>query len=188
MLPTDDKLRKALPILTFLTEYFPDVIVELTKLCVQGNIQHNPELAPTDIKWAREKSADQMNTAFRHMFDRARGLHFDSDGVRHIIKSVWRNMAQAQLDIEAYADELNVKEAVIDTYRPIYGENTDPVQGGQTWDCYPADWPTYRPVDADLVGKLTEPERGAGLMPDHSPKPLRLCLHGLTVCKVCKFP
>jgi hypothetical protein len=146
MLPTDDKLRKALPIFTFLVEYFPDVIVELTKLCVQGNIQHNPELAPTDIKWAREKSTDQMNTAFRHMFDRARGLHFDSDGVRHIIKAVWRNMAQAQLDIEAH-------KAV--------------------------------PYAVSGVTELTEAERNAGLMPDHSPK---YCGHGFTVCKVCKFP
>jgi len=101
MLPTDDKLRKALPILTFLVEYFPDVIIELTQLCVAGNIQHNPELAPTDIKWAREKSKDQLNTAFRHLFDRARGVHYDADKIAHLTKTAWRSMAQRQLDIEA---------------------------------------------------------------------------------------
>jgi len=99
-LPTEDAARKALPILTFLTEYFPDVIVELTQLCVAGNIQHNPELAPSDIKWARGKSKDQLNTAFRHLWDRARGVHFDADGQPHLVKTIWRAMAQRQLDIE----------------------------------------------------------------------------------------
>jgi hypothetical protein len=100
-LPQDDAERKALPILTFLCGYFPDAIVELTRLCVQGNIQHNPELAPTDIKWAREKSADQLNTAFRHIFERKLGIIKDADGQYHSIKAAWRNLAQAQLDIEA---------------------------------------------------------------------------------------
>lgn len=99
-LPTDDASRKALPILTFLTEYFPDVIVELTALSVQGNRQHNPDLAPSDIKWAREKSKDQLNTAFRHLWDRARGVHLDADGCPHLVKMIWRGMAQRQLDIE----------------------------------------------------------------------------------------
>jgi hypothetical protein len=99
-LPLTDKERKALPVLTFLCEYFPDAIVELTKLCVAGNIQHNPELAPTDIKWAREKSADQLNTAFRHIFERKCGIVKDTDGQFHAIKAMWRCGAQAQLDIE----------------------------------------------------------------------------------------
>jgi|HubBroStandDraft_4_1064222.scaffolds.fasta_scaffold02083_8 hypothetical protein len=99
-LPVTDAERKALPILTFLTEYFPDAVIELTKLCVAGNIQHNPELAPTDIKWARAKSSDQLNTAFRHIFDRKRGVLKDTDGCYHSVKAAWRMMAQAQLDIE----------------------------------------------------------------------------------------
>lgn len=103
-LPLEDKERKMLPILTFLAEYFPDVIVELTQLCVKGNIQHNPELNPADIKWAREKSTDQLNTAFRHLFDRATGTHYDKDGAAHLIKTIWRAAAQRQLDIEAERD------------------------------------------------------------------------------------
>lgn len=99
-LPLADAERKALPVLTFLCEYFPDAIVELTRLCVAGNIQHNPELAPTDIKWSREKSADQLNTAFRHLFERKCGVIKDTDGQFHAIKAMWRCGAQAQLDIE----------------------------------------------------------------------------------------
>jgi hypothetical protein len=100
-LPVSDAERKALPILTFLCEYFPDAVVALTALCVQGNIQHNPHLAPTDIKWAREKSKDQLNTAFRHIFERKLGLLVDTDGQLHAIKGAWRCLAQGQLDIEA---------------------------------------------------------------------------------------
>jgi hypothetical protein len=99
-LPADDAARKALPILTFLCEYFPDVVVALTQLCVQGNVQHNAHLDPTDIKWARGKSKDQLNTAFRHIFERKLGIKRDSDGQLHAVKGAWRCMAQAQLDIE----------------------------------------------------------------------------------------
>jgi hypothetical protein len=101
MLPTDDAARKALPLLTFFTEYFPDVMIELVQLCVAGNIQHNKDLAPSDIKWAREKSKDQLNTAMRHLWDRAVGVHYDVDAQPHLIKMIWRGMAQRQLDIEA---------------------------------------------------------------------------------------
>ncbi len=101
VLPLDDAARKALPIFTFLTEYFPDVIVELTRLCVAGNIQHNPELAPNDIMWAIEKSTDHMNTAFRHQFDRGTGTHYDKDEQPHLVKAIWRLCAQRQTDIWA---------------------------------------------------------------------------------------
>lgn len=183
MLPTTDAERKALPIFTFLVEYFPDVIVELTKLCVQGNIQHNPELKPTDIKWAREKSTDQMNTAFRHMMDRGRGIHFDSDGVRHIIKSVWRNMAQAQLDIEAFRDVVPKPCPVaapggdgLDCTCPpeVVGAITQVVEPGQTWQCYPDNWP--HGMEADQIGDLTAPSAPT------------VCQCGFTICKLCQFP
>lgn len=99
-LPIDDKERKMLPILTFLTEYFPDAILAMVRVCVAGNIQHNPELAPADIKWARGKSADQLNTAFRHLWDHKVGLAKDSDGQYHLAKAMWRIGAALQLQIE----------------------------------------------------------------------------------------
>lgn len=101
MLPTNDKERKALPILTFLTEYFPDAILELVRVSVAGNVQHNPELAPADIKWARGKSTDQLNTAFRHLWDHKAGVTKDADGQYHLAKAAWRVLAQLQLTVEA---------------------------------------------------------------------------------------
>lgn len=96
-LPTDDKSRKALPLWSFLIEYFPDAFVEVCKVAVVGNNQHNPG---QPLHWAREKSTDQMNTAFRHLFDYGRGTKTDVDGVLHLAKAIWRLSAQLQLDVE----------------------------------------------------------------------------------------
>lgn len=100
MLPTDDKARKMIPLFTFLTQYFPDAILAMVGVSVAGNVQHNPELSPADIKWAREKSRDQMNTAQRHIWDYGTGVKRDVDGQWHLAKAAWRILAQLQLDIE----------------------------------------------------------------------------------------
>jgi hypothetical protein len=63
-----------------------------------GNEQHNPG---EPLHWAREKSTDQMNTAFRHQLDYATGVKKDTDGQWHLAKAIWRLSAQLQLDIEA---------------------------------------------------------------------------------------
>lgn len=97
MLPTDDKSRKALPIFTFLTEYFPDAIVELVKVSVAGNEQHNPG---EPLHWARGKSMNQLDTAFRHMWDHKRGTVLDTDGQYHMAKAAWRALAELQLAVE----------------------------------------------------------------------------------------
>jgi hypothetical protein len=96
-LPTDDKARKALPLWTFFMEYFPDVFLAVANVSIAGNIQHNPG---EPLHWAREKSTDQMNTAFRHMFDYGRGVIRDTDGQYHLAKAIWRLSAELQLLIE----------------------------------------------------------------------------------------
>jgi hypothetical protein len=96
-LPTDDKARKALPILTYLTEYFPDATLAEVRVAVAGNEQHNPG---EPLHWARDKSTDQLNTAFRHLWDHKRGTTKDIDGEYHLAKAVWRLKAALQLLIE----------------------------------------------------------------------------------------
>lgn len=96
-LPTDDKARKAMPILTYLTEYFPDATLAEVAVSVAGNEQHNPG---EPLHWAREKSKDQLNTAFRHMWDHKRGTVKDIDGQYHLAKAIWRLKAELQLQIE----------------------------------------------------------------------------------------
>jgi len=115
MLPTDYDARKEFPLLTVLTAYFPDAIEALVELCKQGNKQHtidtasavNPFKLPTDrVIWDRSKSTEQTETAMRHLWDHQRakrgvGSVKDADGHLHIIKSMWRCAAEAQLTIEA---------------------------------------------------------------------------------------
>ncbi len=97
-LPLDDESRKALPLWTFLFEYFPDAFVEVCRVSVVGNQKHNP--GTTTPRWAREKSTDQLNTAMRHLFDYGRGTKMDTDGVHHLAKAIWRLSAQLQLELE----------------------------------------------------------------------------------------
>lgn len=108
-LPRGYKARKDLPLFTFLTEYFPDAIVELVKVSVAGNVQHNPG---EKMHWARGKSMDQMNTAMRHIFDHGMGHVYDEeppevlacigeDGTMHLAKAAWRLLAEIQLICEA---------------------------------------------------------------------------------------
>jgi hypothetical protein len=97
-LPTDDKARKAMPILTYLTEYFPDATLAEVAVSVAGNKQHN---LGEPLRWVRGKSMDQLNTAFRHMWDHKRGTVKDIDGQYHLAKAIWRLKAELQLQIEA---------------------------------------------------------------------------------------
>lgn len=98
-LPTDYNARKAIPLYDFLTGYFPDALVEVTKVAVEGNKQHNPG---EPLHWARGKSMDQLNTAMRHMFDH-RVSKRDTDGCLHLAKAAWRLLAEIQLLTEAEA-------------------------------------------------------------------------------------
>ena len=102
MLPTTDQERKALPLWTFLMEYFPDALLAMADVAIEGNKQHNPG---QPLHWAREKSTDQMNTAFRHMWDYGRGVVKDVDGQYHLAKAIWRLSAELQLLIERERDE-----------------------------------------------------------------------------------
>jgi hypothetical protein len=97
-LPVDDAARKALPIWTYQMEYFPDAFLAEVGVAVAGNNQHNPG---QPLHWAREKSKDQLNTAFRHMWDHGRGVKKDTDGQYHLAKAIWRLKAELQLTIEA---------------------------------------------------------------------------------------
>ena len=97
MLPHDAKARKALPLYTFLTQYFPDALTELVKVSVAGNEQHNPG---EPLHWARGKSTDQLDAAMRHLFDHGVGIRFGVDGQRTLAQAAWRLLAQLQLDLE----------------------------------------------------------------------------------------
>ncbi len=109
----DPQGRKNVPIFFLITRYFPKALVEVTRVCVAGNAQHNPELPLFDINWSRGKSTDQLNTALRHMIDHAVSGPMDEEpndvlvamkahsrGTYHLAKAAWRILAALELQIE----------------------------------------------------------------------------------------
>lgn len=134
--------RKNLPVFTFLTEYFPKALVEMVKVCVAGNIQHNKDLAPADIHWSRDKSTDQLNTALRHMMDHVLTGPFDEEPsevqviiggrTRHLAKAAWRIMAELELSIERENEtRLN--------HRYVLDNRKSPLDPPQTQSSYAAE-------------------------------------------------
>lgn len=101
LLTTDSKARKQLQLWTFLMEYFPRTFLSVVEAARKGNEQHNPG---EPLHWSREKSADQMNAAFNHLFDYGTGSKIDTDGARHLAKAIWRLSAQNELDEEREAE------------------------------------------------------------------------------------
>lgn len=93
-LPTDAKLRKAIPLCTGVLDYFPDALCEVAELSRIGNEQHNPG---QPLHWAKEKSSDHPDCILRHLIDRGT---IDSDGVRHSTKVAWRALANLQIEID----------------------------------------------------------------------------------------
>jgi hypothetical protein len=119
-LPIDDKARKDLPLWSFMFEYFPDAWLEVVRVSVEGNKQHNPG---QPLHWAREKSTDQLNTAMRHQFDYGTGVKIDSkDGCYHLAKAIWRLMAQLQLDLDLEAKE---KKGTVEVALPFQYASKD---------------------------------------------------------------
>jgi hypothetical protein len=127
-LPIDNEKRKALPLWDFMFKYFPDAWLAVVDVAVQGNNQHNPG---EPLHWAREKSTDQLNTAFRHQFDYGLGVKRDTDGVYHLAKAIWRLSAQLQLDIEAERKESDGTEWATADQKPCKMHKP----------CGPAGWP-----------------------------------------------
>jgi hypothetical protein len=119
-LPTDDANRKALPLYDFMFSYFPDAWLAVVNVAVAGNVQHNPG---ETLHWARHKSKDQMNTAFRHIFDYGTGTKVDTDGQHHLAKAIWRLMAQLQLDIEFNREVKKPSSEEIVKDGPVYAKS-----------------------------------------------------------------
>lgn len=96
-LTTDPKLRKALPLVTGVLDYFPDALLAVAHCSKVGNDQHNPG---EPLHWARGKSTDESDALGRHLLERGK---MDVDGVRHSAKLAWRALALLQKEIEGEA-------------------------------------------------------------------------------------
>jgi hypothetical protein len=95
-LPTDSAARKAIPIVTGVLDYFPAALAEVAKVSKAGNDKHNPG---EPLHWARDKSADHIDSAVRHVLER--GTLDPDSGLTVLAHAVWRLLAALQLELEA---------------------------------------------------------------------------------------
>lgn len=80
--------------LAYLLRSAPEAFEAIAAVSYAGNEQHNPG---EPLHWARGKSADQADTALRHLMERGT---VDIDGHRHMAKCAWRCGALAQEELE----------------------------------------------------------------------------------------
>lgn len=93
-LPTDDKLRKQIPIATGVVDYFPRALAYIAHVSFVASQQHNPG---KPMCWDRTKSKDHANTSMRHFVERGKR---DKDGLRHSGKFAWRALALLETELE----------------------------------------------------------------------------------------
>ena len=86
--------RKDTPVFTGVLRYFPDAIMEIARVSLQGNKQHHPD---KPLHWDRTKSNDDLDALARHLIDAGT---VDDDGIRHTAKVAWRALACLQKEIE----------------------------------------------------------------------------------------
>lgn len=142
LLPTEDKIRKGLPLLKQIG-YFPKALREITKVSVVNNVRYNPDRDPADINWARGKSTDQMGSAFRHIFEHEfGGVVFEvvpeaavkATGITRVYvlaEAAWRLQAALELEIEKVeAEEFALSQVV---------KAADVEEVGDTQSTYAAD-------------------------------------------------
>lgn len=162
---SDYKGRKNQPIFHFLVRYFPKALAEITKVCVAGNVQHNPELDPTNINWSRDKSIDQLNTAMRHMMDHATVGPRDEEleavqeiiggNTYHLAKAAWRIMAELELQIEkdqamkplTFTEITTTGQGLFSSICPA-----SPVADLYEYICYADDCPGHAVMDGYCIG------------------------------------
>lgn len=96
--------RKARPIFSGCIAYFPDALMEVARVSVIGNEQHNPG---QPLHWHYGKSMDHRDCEVRHMID------FDEpdedDGALHAAKEAWRALANLQTFLEKRDPQLHAK-------------------------------------------------------------------------------
>lgn len=94
-LPTDAKERKGIPIVTGVLDYFPDALIEVAKVSVEGNKQHNPG---QPLHWAKDKSTDHADSIGRHLLER--GTIDPILKTKASAQLAWRALALLQTEIE----------------------------------------------------------------------------------------
>ncbi len=86
--------RKDMPLYSGVLRYFPDALLEISKISKAGSDQHNPG---QPMHWDKSKSTDELDALARHLIDAGT---LDIDGLRHSAKVAWRALANLQRELD----------------------------------------------------------------------------------------
>ena len=92
--PYPIKDRKKHPVYTGVIKYFPDALMELSKVSLAGNKQHHSD---KPLHWDKSKSPDHLDALMRHLLE---ADDLDDDGILHLAKVAWRALAALQEELE----------------------------------------------------------------------------------------
>ena len=88
--------RKDYPVWTGVINYFPDALMEVSRVSKIGNEQHHKG---KPLHWDKTKSMDQLDALTRHLIQ---AKEDDIDGVSHLAKVAWRALAALQTKLEKH--------------------------------------------------------------------------------------
>ena len=86
--------RKDYPVWTGVINYFPDALMEVSRVSKIGNEQHHKR---KPLHWDKSKSMDHLDALTRHLIQ---AKEDDDDGVSHLAKVAWRALAALQTKLE----------------------------------------------------------------------------------------
>ena len=84
------KNRKDYPVWTGVLKYFPDALMEVSKISKIGNEQHHKG---KPLHLDKSKSTDHLDALTRHLLQ---AEEIDEDGCMHLSKVAWRALAALQ--------------------------------------------------------------------------------------------
>lgn len=91
--------RKDYPVWTGVINYFPDALMEVSRVSKIGNEQHHKG---KPLHWDKTKSMDHLDALTRHLIQ---AKEIDDDGVSHLAKVAWRALAALQTKLEKHENK-----------------------------------------------------------------------------------
>ena len=88
--------RKDYPVWTGVINYFPDALMEVSRVSKIGNEQHHKG---KPLHWDKTKSMDHLDALTRHLIQ---AKEDDIDGESHLAKVAWRALAALQTKLEKH--------------------------------------------------------------------------------------
>jgi len=95
----EENNRKQQPLYSGVLKYFPKALLEVSKVSLAGNKQHNNGKS---LYWDKTKSTDHLDALSRHLLDAGK---IDDDGMLHSAKVAWRALANLEMELENYKNK-----------------------------------------------------------------------------------